>query len=76
MSKKIIICKNCKGHGIRYWDKLTDYHKSEYSTYSKDCPTCDGRGVLMEITTVKTRALKEQEYKPCQNHNGEYKYER
>jgi hypothetical protein len=78
MSRKeeIVVCKICKGRGIIYKSELADYHKGTYTTHSRDCTHCDKRGVVKRITSIEEKPLHQQEYSPCQMHNGEFKYDR
>ena len=59
MSKKteVIVCRKCKGLGEIYWQELTDYHKGDYVTHSNKCEYCDGRGVMIRTTVIKTKPI-------------------
>lgn len=58
MSREIVLCPECKGHGERTWDELVNYHKREYDTHSAPCSNCDGKGRLLKVTTVKWEKVK------------------
>lgn len=55
--KEIVLCGNCKGEGIIYHHKVTDYHRNEYEVISTTCTMCDGKGRLWEITKVEYEKL-------------------
>ena len=74
--KEVIICHTCKGFGIRYQEHLADYHKGTYITRSYDCKTCGNRGVLVRITQIEIRKLKDSEHKLCDTHNGKFEFRR
>lgn len=56
--QKIILCPNCKGEGRICVDELVDYHKGIYDTECEDCFYCEGKGRVLEKTTIKYEVLK------------------
>jgi len=65
-----IVCTDCDGKGVIYTTELVDYHQYKYIIKSKDCERCKCRGVLVQTTTVTTRALQPSEFRLCRGHNG------
>lgn len=47
---KVILCERCKGFGFTLDERLSDYHKGEYTTTRNICKTCDGDGRMIECT--------------------------
>lgn len=55
--REIVICDSCKGEGTKYQSTLTDYHRGEYDVTPYDCPICDGKGRVKQITEVRIEKL-------------------
>ena len=46
----VVLCERCKGHGFIIDEKLTDYHKGEYTTTRSECRKCEGDGRMIKCT--------------------------
>ena len=59
-SHTVVLCPNCNGYGFTEKEELTDYHKSEYSTYRSSCSKCEGDGRLIQTKISYTVRLPEE----------------
>lgn len=50
VTRKIINCFECDGHGTIYWDECIDYHRRDYATHIKKCSECGGSGRIVKVT--------------------------
>lgn len=49
-SNTVVLCDRCKGFGYDLNEKLTDYHKREYTTTRYNCSHCEGDGRMIQST--------------------------
>jgi DnaJ-class molecular chaperone len=52
IDKKVItsVCPRCMGEGTYYEEKCTSYHRGEYDYVPHFCTTCQGYGLVNEVT--------------------------
>ncbi|AGR47877.1 hypothetical protein PHIM7_173 [Sinorhizobium phage phiM7] len=58
-NKIIESCKPCDGTGYISREELSDYHKREYSTHTKECKDCAASG---RVTKTKTQLVVDTRY--------------
>lgn len=71
-SGTIEVCDRCKGLGFNRVEKLTDYHRGEYDTFTEKCERCDGDGRVFVVR--KSMKIIEEHNKTVVPYNGQSEY--
>lgn len=49
-SNTVVLCERCKGFGYTLDERLSDYHRREYTTTRSKCRDCEGDGRMIKST--------------------------
>lgn len=63
LSGDIVLCDNCKGKGIIYYQRVIDYHNNYKVNGRVECSTCKGSGRMVKKVT-KTPFVPDEPYDP------------
>lgn len=50
---EIVLCENCKGSGVIWGKRVTDYHRADVERTQHTCARCNGSGRMIR-SSVET----------------------